>query len=150
MADKIELVGSEEFKKKVQASLDLLKEKAKEDYDYILKNKVRVIRSYVRSGISLNEHPRAINIAPPTLNASKAWLTSVFVHDTTHAYLKDKGEPHTGKSAEIICNNRQMETLLKIGADKDTINWLKHQTGDHFDLNGNGVYDKEDVKLRNW
>lgn len=140
-------IASNVFKPKIEKCLELLKTKAGIYHSWIDSSVVK-IRAFDKSGADVTKS--SIDIAKTTFDASETWLASVLVHETKHIrQYKDKKD-YYGQAAEKECNGVQLEVLRLIGAPQSEITYLLGQDGNHFDLNGDGVYDEKDYKLRNW
>lgn len=136
-----------EFYKKVYAATELLSKKAGGRYA-ILHSNVICIRAFSRSGADVAKSN--IDIARATFDASLTWLASVLIHESHHIMQYKGGKDYSGTKAEQECNGVQLEVLRLIGASQSEITYMLSQNGGHFDLNGDGVYDWKDYKLRNY
>ena len=54
------------------------------------------------------------------------------------------------KQEEAKCRDYQYMVLKRIGASRYELTYLKAQTGDYLDLNGDGEFDWKDYELRDW
>jgi hypothetical protein len=135
------------FKPKIEKCLKLLCIKAGTYHAWIATDVVK-IRAFSKSGADVTKS--SVDIAKTTFEASETWLASVLVHETKHIRQYKAKKNYYGKEAEKECNGIQLEVLRLIGAPQSEITYLLGQDGNHFDLNGDGVYDEKDYKLRNW
>ncbi len=159
-----QLINETAFTNKIEKALQLLKNKAPDEFKtmqfFIVK-----IRAWNVSGANYNEEVMTIDIAKATFDASLEWLASVLIHETHHIKKyketgKKLGDAHlmTDKKAalqvmieeELECNRVQLVVLEKIGGKKFEIDYLKAQKGDHFDIDKDGDYDWDDYNNRNW
>lgn len=142
-------VKEPDFSKKINECLALLSKKAPSAYT-ILKNHVGKVRAFSKSGANVYLKPITIDIAKPTFEASVTWLASVLAHESIHAKQYVEKKDYSGKAAEMEANAHQIEVLRLIGAPQSEIAYMLAQTGDHFDVNKDGIYDKKDYEQRNW
>lgn len=134
-----------EFKDKINLSLAMLKEKAAAGHALVAST-VERIAADEKSGADV--YRAEITLARPTFDASLTWLASVLVHETKHIVLHRAKEKHFGLEAEQKCNAVQLETLRMIGAPQHEIAYMLAQTGEHFDENGDGKFNRRDFDLR--
>ena len=106
------------------------------------------IRSAERSGANFQD--AAIDIARSTFDASDTWLASVFIHEAIHFWQYRAGHYKAGTVAEQEANRYQLGVLQLVGAPQGEITHMLSQTGGHADLNGDGVYDWKDYKMRKY
>ena len=134
-----------EFKDKIDRALNMLKDKAGAGHALVAAS-VERITADEKSGADL--YKSRIALARPTFDASLTWLASVLVHETKHIVLHRSKEKHFGLEAERQCNAVQLETLRQIGAPQHEIAYMLAQTGEHFDENGDGKFNRRDFDLR--
>ena len=142
-----QFIAQSDFKPKIEKCLALLSSKAGTYNGWISSNVVK-IRAFSKSGADVSKS--SIDIAKTTFDASETWLASVLVHETQHIRQYKAKKNYYGKEAELECNQFQLEVLRLIGAPQSEIAYLLKQDGNHFDLNGDGVYDQKDYDLRTW
>jgi hypothetical protein len=140
-------IAQDTFRPKIEGCLTLLRTRAATYHGWISSNVVK-IRAFSRSGADISHN--SIDIASLTFDASATWLASVLVHETKHIMQFRAGSDYTGTAAELECNRYQLEALRLMNAPASEISYLLAQDGNHFDLNGDGRYDAEDYRLRNW
>lgn len=140
-------IPDDEFTTKIQQALDLLKEKASVHYTAITTH-VNKVRASDTSGAFVRR--AIVDLARPTFDGPLEWLASVLVHETRHITLFREKQDHLGKEAELECNRVQLETLRSVGAPQYLILELLAETGEHFDVDGDGKYTHKDDKLRTW
>jgi hypothetical protein len=137
-----------EVKKKIVSALDLLAKKAKPEHDLVQKN-LDNISSGEKSGIDIKN--KKFSIADLSiLKQSVAWLASIIFHDAYHVEQGIKG--WHGKDRETPANLKQLELLKKLDAAPDEIAHLTKiiKKGDHSDCDGDGDFDLDDLKCRDW
>ena len=137
---------------KVLNALDLLKQKAPDHYNFA-QYWLKEIVSGSRTGVDVVN--RSFVLAPPSVERqSLDWVASIIYHEAVHVWQYETGEDGDYEKIDIEtpANWRQIELLKKMGSPAYLISHLEQiiQQGDHSDLNGDGVYDWEDWKLRNW
>jgi predicted Zn-dependent protease len=140
-------IADADFKLKIQNALDLLKAKAATNYVVVTNNAEKIV-AFEKSGSDV--YKSIIQIAKPTFDSSETWLASVLVHESCHIAQHAAKEKWTGKEAEQECNAIQLETLRLIGAPPNEITYMLAQTGEHFDENGDGKFNKKDYELRDY
>ena len=141
-----------ERQQKILDALALLEERASEEYTFV-NHWLNQVTDGTKSGIEVVS--RAFQIAPPSIDGHPLeWIASILYHEAIHAWQYETGEDGNYEEIDVEtpANLRQIELLKKIGGAPYLINHLNQiiQQGDHSDLNGDGVYDWEDWKLRNW
>ncbi len=140
---------NQDLKTKIEKSLLLLKTKASKEYLFTIDNTLYITQAK-RSGARVNA--REIQIAPKSC-PTVIWCASVIFHESIHLNQYRNNQDHSGDKAESIANILQLALLKKLKAHPSYIKHLQKiiNSGiDHSDLNGDGVYDIEDYKLRDW
>lgn len=156
----IQVIGDKEFVARTNEALALLKTKAPADYALVSAS-IGKIQQHTFSGMAAFETPPTYKVGAATSSASLTWYASTIVHDACHAKLYHdyittykKAVPDdawTGMAAEMTCLERQIKTLKQIGAPDSEITYAQSLRGTNWwDLNGDGTYDTEDEKLRDW
>lgn len=140
-------IPAAEFKPKIEKCLGLLTKKAGQYATWFNSYNLK-IRAAAKSGANFKDD--AIDIGRETFNASETWLASVIIHESIHFWQYRSGKYQAGAVAEKEANRYQLGVLQLIEAPKDEIAHIQSQTGDHADLNGDGVYDEKDYKLRKY
>lgn len=140
-------IPHEEFVKKIKEACILLRDKAGARYTTLYNNVIK-IRAFSKSGADVSNSN--VDIARSTFDASVTWLASVLIHEGHHIMQYKGKKEYYGTKAEQECNAVQLEVLRLIGAPPNEITHMLAQTGDHFDLNGDGVYDQKDYDLRKY
>ena len=135
------------FSGKINSCLKLLDSKAG-NYRKWMDSYNLTVRPYSKSGANFADN--CIDLGLSTFNASETWLASVLIHETIHFWQYRTKIYKAGKPAETQANHYQLIVLKAIGGSKSEIAHLVSQTGEHADLNGDGVYDEKDYKLRNY
>jgi len=140
-------IPASEFKPKIERCLKLLKKKAGQYSTWFNSYNLK-IRAAANSGANFDDD--AIDIARATFDASDTWLASVIVHESIHFWQFRSGKYEAGKVAELEANRYQLGVLQLVGAPKNEIAHMQSQTGNHADLNGDGVYDEKDYEKRGY
>lgn len=142
-----EFVPENDFRPKIQKALDLLQGKGSPDY-MLLTSFVERICAHSKTGAVVTD--AKINVGKATFDSSLTWLASVLVHECFHIcqYLAKK--KYVGKDAENEANMIQLYNLRLISAPQNEITYMMSQDGNHFDLNGDGKYDREDYRRRTY
>jgi len=140
-------IPHQEFVEKIDKACILLRDKAGVRYGYMYSH-VKQITAHRASGADVIG--KNIHIARATFDASLTWLASVLIHESIHIWQKEQGQPFNGVPAEQACNAVQLEVLQAINAPVSELNHMRAQTGDHADLDGDGDYDWDDYRLRNY
>ena len=140
-------IADGDFRPKAQRCLNLLQTKANQYYIWLLKYNLSV-RPAEKSGANFGDG--AIDIARATFDASDTWLASVFIHEAIHFWQYRGGTYQAGTVAEQEANKYQLGVLQLVGAPPNEITHMLSQTGGHADLNGDGVYDWQDLRMRNY
>lgn len=140
-------IADAEFKPKIQTALDLLKNKAATNYAVVTNNAEKIV-AFGKSGSDV--YNSVIQIARKTFDSSETWLASVVVHESNHIAQYKAKKKWTGTEAERECNAIQLETLRLIGAPPHEITYLLAQTGEHFDENGDGKFNRKDYEQRDY
>lgn len=153
-----QIVGDATFTRQVQAALRLLQTKAPQTLSFVNQFTKR-IQQYHTTGMCAYCNPPTYQLSNAVAgNMEPYWLASTISHDSYHSYMyqyyksKYNKEPPanawTGFDAERECNKYQMQVLKTIGAPQYLIDHMAKQNGTHCDLNGDGVCDDKDYKLR--
>jgi hypothetical protein len=156
----IQISGDKAFVQRTKAALQLLKKKTPEKYAIVLKY-VGKIQQHTYSGMAASENPPTYKVGSQTSNASLTWYASTIVHDAYHSklyydylYTHKEAVPDevwTGMDAEMHCLDIQIKTLEKIKAPTYEIKYARSLRGSNWwDLDGDGDYDAEDEKKRDW
>ena len=140
-------IPASEFKPKIERCLKVLKKKAGQYSTWFNSYNLK-IRAAAKSGANFDDD--AIDIARATFDASDTWLASVIVHESIHFWQFRSGKYEAGKVAELEANRYQLGVLQLVGAPKNEIAHMQSQTGNHADLNGDGVYDEKDYEKRGY
>ncbi len=132
----IEIIGDNDFVEETNKALNLLKSKAPIHYA-IIERYIGVIEWVeAGSGMFAWEDPPLYRVGEVTVNEGTIWYAGTIVHDSVHSkqyhdYLAENpsgpvpDEVWTGENAEAQCLNVQHDALEKIGADQQTLDWIK-------------------------
>lgn len=128
------IVGDENCKSHTNEALKLLEEKAP-IHALIVKKYIGIIECVDQgSGMVAQETPPRFKVGLPTLNSGSIWYAGAIVHDSCHSKLyydaiAEHGNVYsdgwTGKEAESKCISAQSDVLEKIGANQETLDYLK-------------------------
>jgi len=135
------------FRPKIQKCLDLLRTKAGAYSTWFDAYNLK-IRAAAISGANFADN--AIDIAQGTFTASETWLASVIIHETIHFWQYRGGHYQAGRVAETEANRYQLGVLQLVGAPDSEITHMQRQDGGHADRNGDGKYDWDDYRSRNY
>jgi len=151
--------GSKRFKSQVSAALDLLEERVPEVYVFVC-NYIGIIRESPRSGIWVHEAPVVFDLSPRSCFYSTTWCAGVIVHEAYHVWQYKRylainrcSEPtawYKGVATEMDAIAYQLAVMKALEAPVHELDWLQSQDGSHFDIDGDGDYDWEDYRLRDW
>jgi hypothetical protein len=115
----IEVRGSGEFRAWTEQALELLKTRAPDHYQEVIAS-IRVIES-IESGSGMYVQEKRYVVGQVTAYApgytperQLLWYAGTIVHDAHHSALFSRGEPHSGKQAEIACLRVQKAALEKM------------------------------------
>jgi hypothetical protein len=155
----IDFEGDEAFIARLTEALALLRERAPDDHEFVA-GQIRIIRQNPRSGAHV-EHGRCIvDLSMKVVGVSASWCASALAHEAYHNkqyrdYADEHGLPvppevYTRTEAEVACNEYQLGVLERMGAPVSELQHLRSQTGLHWDVNGDGVYDEEDYRQRGY
>ena len=132
----IQIKGDQNCINKTQEAFNLLKEKDLISYQRVNKY-IGIIECVPQgSGMYAWETPPRFAVGEQTLNSDIKWYAGAIVHDAHHSELYHNylaSHPGaavpdniwTGKDAEFDCINIQRETLIKVGADQYTLDYLE-------------------------
>jgi hypothetical protein len=140
-------IPAAEFKPKIERCLKLLANKAGQYSTWFNSYNLK-IRAAGKSGANFKDD--AIDIARATFDASDTWLASVIIHESIHFWQWRSGKYKAGTPAELEANRYQLGVLQLVEAPKSEISHMQSQTGNHADLNGDGVYDEKDYEKRGY
>jgi hypothetical protein len=159
MYQSIEIRGSEAFVRQTKDALKLLEAKAPSAY-FTIEKCVGRIESAARSAMMARATPPTYAVGDPTAFYSITWYAGTIAHDAIHCkqywdYRKARGasvpaDIWTGQAAELEAIRYQLWVMSAIGAPAHEMRHIRAQDGKHYDLNGDGKYSEEDVKLRKW
>ncbi|MCK9186290.1 S-layer homology domain-containing protein [Candidatus Gracilibacteria bacterium] len=134
----IKIKGNEDCITKTNDALDLLKEKAKTNYDMVVKYVGIIECADTQSGMSVWEDPPRYQVGKATMDAGTIWYAGTIVHDAYHSKLYNDylaqnpsstvpTEIYSGKDAEQQCLDIQYEALVDIGAAQHTLDYIKNE-----------------------
>lgn len=128
----INLVGSAAFRAKTGAALALVR---RTRHSEMVSRYIAIIREARRSGMRADEQPPTYEVGSATWQADPRWYASTIVHDAVHSRLyheaRAKGRREvpplawTGKEAEGICLQTQLEALDDLKAPATTLAYVR-------------------------
>ena len=146
----IKIIGDDEFIKKTEEALALIREKAPKFYVSVT-NYIGIIKAYEKTGMAAYLDPPTSKIGLKTAEANLTWYASMIVHETNHSkqyndYRKNvnkkvPNEIWTGRAAEDACLDVQEAFLKEINAPERFIKAV--QRARHIDY-------FSDAKSRDW
>lgn len=118
----IEVIGDDDFKTWAARALELIEMSAPEAYEEVMAS-IEVIES-VPAGSGMYVEEKRFAVGDETAHApgydeagQLLWFAGTIVHDAHHSALFSRGEPHTGKDAEIACLTVQKAALSLMTSD---------------------------------
>ena len=124
--ENIEIVGTPEFKKAMRDALELLKDKAPEDYRFVGMYTKKIVlenNTYPRAGIC-----SMTTYIPKIFKPDPYWWAGILRHEAQHSkqmYSANDDVTITEPEAYEV----ELETLIKIGAPRNMIEsareWIK-------------------------
>jgi len=132
---KIKITGLEGCVVKTNLALDLLRSKAKSNYNNVIKYVGAIECTESQSGMHVEEKPPRYQVGKATVDAGTIWYAGTIVHDACHSkqysdYLAKNpsanvpADVYTGKNAEAQCVKIQHAALGKIGATQATLDYV--------------------------
>ena len=118
----IEVLGDDSFKEWTERAMALLESEAPEAYEAVLES-IDVIESVAAgSGMYVAEKRFAVGeqtaFAPGyDESAQLVWYAGSIVHNANHSAQYARGDPHTGKEAEVECLTVQLAAMQLLTDD---------------------------------
>ena len=133
----INIKGDENCIVKTQEALNLLQNKAQIYYNTVIKYVGIIECASQGSGMYAWESPPRYQVGKATYEGGAIWYAGTIAHDSCHSkqyhdYLLNNdsasvpSETWTGKEAERQCLDVQYDALAKIGADQNTLDYVKN------------------------
>lgn len=101
-----------------------------------------------------------MDLGDRTAFASLTWCAGVLAHEACHSKLYWDCTRAWGRPApievyglgagELSCGAFQMRVLQQVGAPRSEIEWVQQQGGGHYDKDGDGDFDEDDYRLRDY
>lgn len=134
-AGTIQVQGTTAFTQETEKALKLLE--GTSEYSTITQNVGR-IKEHDRSGMNVYSDVPTFEVGENTWKGGTIWYAGTIAHDSYHSKLYNDAkaanggnEPDastwTGAAAEQKCLQYQIKVLQELGADPDTIDYLKQQ-----------------------
>ena len=148
-----EVIGSKDFEHEVNGSLDLLRQKDPSSLRIICRYIGRIEQS-ATVGMDSRETPLTFHLSPGSAYYSTTWCAGCIVHDACHSAISHLLKREHRKTSdqmtdeELICNARQARAMRRIGASESEVQWIEHADGKHWDMDGDGKFTWNDVRLR--
>ena len=86
----------------------------------------------------------------PSINPVADYTRGAFFWHIAGGEDKVPAEAWTGTESEKACNAHQLRVLAKIGASRKQLDYMAGLDGTHSDVDGDGDYDWDDYKARDW
>ncbi len=157
--DGIHIRGDNDFIKRVETSLALLRDKSPEAFA-LTQQYVKRIQKRRRSGMRAYADPPTFDLSARSACHSVTWCAGVIAHDMYHSklyheYRHAHGEPvpddaWCGQMRELECIDYQLRVLQQIGAPQYEIAHVSEQDGTHYDIDGDGQFTWRDYWKRDW
>lgn len=139
----IKAVGDDKCIEEVNQSLALLKAKATGHFEVVVGYLGTIECVSDNSGIFDYDKPARVKFAQLTLDEGVFWLAGAIAHEACHVKQyndykvenltkKVPDEVYKGRNAESQCLDAQANALEKIGADKDTIDYVKKSINEEY------------------
>jgi hypothetical protein len=146
----VEISGSEEFLSRTKEALELLRPTP---FFSEIQRTIAVIKQGRRSGMWAATQRPTFVVGKRTWSHSALWYAGAIAHDSYHSKLyhdareSSDGNPAadcwTGREAEKKCLAFQIEVMKTLGADADTVAYLK-------ELEKNPAYQGHNRGWRGW
>lgn len=139
----IKAVGDDKCIEDVNQGLALLKAKAAVHFEVVVEYLSTIECVADNSGIFDYDKPARVKFGQLTLDEGVFWLAGAIAHEACHAKQyndykvenltkKVPDEVYKGRNAESQCLAAQADSLDKIGADKDTIDYVKKSINEEY------------------
>ena len=133
----IVVIGDAECIVKTDRALALLKNRSLEDYAFVVKYVGIIECADNYSGMYAWEDLPRFRVGNATRDYSLIWYAGAIVHDSCHSMLYHEyngSDPvpldvYTGKDAELECLQIQYDALRVIGADNETLDYVRNSSG---------------------
>lgn len=122
----LNIVGNDSCKEQTGSAINLLKDKSPRDYQRLLKHLGTIECINSGSAVYPWQNPPLFRVGRETINAGVFWYASVLVHETCHIELYSKGLVWQGEGPEKMCLEIQYDALVKIGANKDLLDYARN------------------------
>jgi hypothetical protein len=126
----IEVIGDEAFQEWTARALELIETSAPDAYEEVMAS-IDVIES-VPAGSAMYVEEKRYAVGDETAHApgydedgQLLWFAGTIVHDAHHSALSARGEPYTGKDAEVACLMRQKAALELMTSDPFFANYVQ-------------------------
>lgn len=130
----IKIIGDNNCQSDTLNALQLISEKAPTHYAIVIKYIGSIECVSEGSGMFAYENPPRYAVGDKTRNAGITWYAGTIVHDAGHSKLyndyKDSNESvpsdvWTGKNAESICIQAQLDAVIEMNGPQDQIDYIK-------------------------
>lgn len=139
----IKAVGDNKCIEDVNQALALLKAKATVHFEVVVEYLGTIECVSDNSDIFDYDKPARVKFAQLTLDEGVFWLAGAIAHEACHAKQyndyrvenltkKVPDEVYKGRNAESQCLDAQANALEKLGADKDTIDYVKKSINEEY------------------
>ena len=122
----LNIIGDTSCQEQTSSAINLLKNKSPRDYQKVLKHLGTIECINSGSVVYPWQNPPLFRVGRETSNAGIFWYASVLVHETCHIELYSKGLAWKGEGPEKTCLEIQYDALVKIGANKDLLDYARN------------------------
>lgn len=119
----IEIVGNDEFKEAMTDSLELLKEKAPEEYLLVGKYVKRIVFNGSIKAPKMYSDDMEVHIPIDGFRADRTWWAAMLAHEAQHAKQAYDATGQRQREREIEAGLLDIEVLKKVGASSRQIEY---------------------------
>ena len=119
------IIGDDSCKESTNSAINFLKDKSPKDYQMALKYLGTIECIDSGSVVYPWQNPPIFRVGRETINTGIFWYASVLVHEACHIELYSKGLTWKGEGPEKMCLEIQYDALVKIGANKDLLDYAR-------------------------
>jgi len=136
----IKIIGSQSCQVDTKKALDLIKEKAPEEYIFVNKYIGAIECKSQGSGMYASENPPRFQVGDATRQTSTLWYASAIIHDSCHSkQYQDRKNDKTPRNQEELkrqseeeCLTFQAQAIKKMGGSQELVNYVKNQINTNY------------------